>query len=272
VGCIEPSSIVVTSVGVFFQSARGVELLDRNQTVSFVGESVQDTIAAFPVISSAVLDERNALVRFTLAASVTAGVVSALGRDLVFDLTLKTWISVDSKLGADDNEAAQSAALVLLDDEWRYAWLGPDGTLYSERDANDEDAHLDGSGWITQRAITSWVHIAGIQGEQFIDQVLLLAQQTTAHDVIISIAFDYVDSYTSTKTFTSDVIATLAREWLVKEVGQTTSNAIRVKVEDATPSVGDVGRGKGGTWLCLTMSGQPHRGPKRSSSAQRGGA
>ncbi len=155
-----------------------------------------------------------------------------------------------------------------VDGVFTYCWLSTNGALYFEDQGSD---CTDGGEWVTKRAITSWIHIAGLQGEQFLDQVLLLAKRVSDHDLTIAIAFDYVDSYASSRTFTAATIASQARQWLVKEVGQTTSQAIRVKIEDATPSSGDVGLGEGGTWIGLTISGQPHQGAKRSSAINRGG-
>jgi hypothetical protein len=272
VGCIEPNSIVVTSAGVFFQSHRGIELLDRGGSVSFIGAQVQETMAAYPVVAAAVLDDRNGLVRFSLAEGESGSRVTGNGRDLVFDLTIGQWQSVDDKTGSTAHEASQSAAMITIAGVSRYAWLGTDGVVHYERDEDDGSACLDGSYWVTKRAVTPWVAIAGRNGEQFIDQVLLLAKRVTDHDLTVSVAFDYSDSYTTSKPFTAAQVSALAREWLVAEILQTTSQAVRIKIEDATPSSGIVGTGEGASWVALTLNGQPHRGPKRSSGAQRGGS
>ncbi len=269
-GCINANSIVTTSLGTFYRSANTIELFTRSQTTTPIGDSVQATVAAYPYISSAVLDERNGLARFSLSTSQQAdGRVGGDGVDLVFDLARGLWQSKDEKSAFTPS---QDAAMVFVSGVWRYAWLAANGTVYYERAANDASAHLDGGSWVTMRAVSPWVHIAGVHGDQLIDQVLLLGERFTGHELTISIAFDYVDSYTSTKTFTAAQTLALAREWLVKEIAQTTSNAIRVKLEDATPSSGSVGSGRGAAWVCLSPGGMPHRGVKRSSGAQRGGS
>ncbi len=154
---------------------------------------------------------------------------------------------------------------------WRYCWIGAEGTVHYERAANDEARCLDGDTWATMKAVTPWVHVAGIQGEQFLDQLLLLAKRHTAHQIAIALAFDYSDTFGTPKVFTADQITALAREWLVKEIEQTTSQAVRAMIYDVTPDE-DIGTGAGSTWVALTFNGQPHRGPKRSSGAQRGGS
>jgi hypothetical protein len=277
VGCIDPRSVVVTSLGVFFRSERGIELLSRGGAVDWIGEKVQNTLAAFPVVSSAVLDDRGGLVRLSLAQGEEGGRVTGEGCDLVFDLTLGDWQSVDDKAGSGAHQASQDAAMVYVDGAHRYAWLGVDGTVYYEQRPTDETAHLDAGGWTTMAAVSPWVAIAGRNGEQFIDQVLLLAKRHTDHSLTFSVAFDFADSYANSKTFSYEQLSSLARQWLVREITQTTSQAVRVKLEDGPPTSPDpeasydVASGKGATWVALTFNGQPHRGPKRSSGAQRGG-
>jgi len=145
VGCIDPRSVVVTSAGVFFLSERGVELLNRSGSVVWIGEQILRTLALFPVVTSAVLDDRNGLVRFSLAASESGGRASGNGRDVVFDLTIGKWISSDRKTGAAAQEASQDACIVEVAGVRRYAWLSTSGIVYVERLVTDASAHLDGS-------------------------------------------------------------------------------------------------------------------------------
>jgi hypothetical protein len=271
IGCVNANSILTTGAGTFYQSSRGVELLSRGHTVTPV-DNFQDQLATYPIITSAVLDTRNGLAIFSLASTQTDGLASTNGVDVVLDMTRGKWVAVDAKRGGVATQATQDACMAYIDGAWRYAWLATNGVVYYERDSDDASAHLDSSTWVTMKAITSWVHIAGIQGEQFVDQVLHLAKMHTGHDLTISLAFDYSDSYTTTQTFTAAQIAALARQWLVKEIGQTTSQAVRVKLEDATPSSGSVGTGQGSTWVALSFSGHPHAKVKRTTGAQRGGS
>lgn len=264
VGCINARSLVVTSAGIFFQSARGIELLTRGGQVMWIGDAIRDTMAAYPSITSASLDEVNSLVRFTCAESVADGQVIGDGIEVFYDLTNQKWFTSIYAGG----EAAQGASMVTVNGERHHSWIATDGTVRIE-----QDDCLDSTSWVTMRAVTSWVHIAGLQGEQFIDQVLLLARRHTAHGMTISLAFDYNDSFTSTQTFTDTQISALARQWLVKEITQTTNQSVRVKIEDSRPEDDDVlGSGRGATWIGLTFSGQPHSKVKRTSGAQRGGS
>lgn len=271
VGCIDPRSVVTTSFGVFFQSARGIEILTRAQSVEWVGEPVQATLASYPIVTAATLDTAASIVRFECAASETSGQVSSAGVGLVYDLSLKAWVSVDKVTASGTSpRSAQAAGMVYSGGAYRYARLDFNGVLYVERASSDASAHMD-SDWVTQRATTGWVHVAGLQAEQVVQEVLLLAEQHTDHDITIALAYDYADTWTDTKTFTRAQLTTLARQWLSKEVVQGTHQAVRIRVTDATPTGGTVGTGKGATWVALTPMGEAHRGGKRTSAAQRGG-
>lgn len=281
VGSIDGITLV-TSKGLFFRSDRGVELLDRGLSVQFVGQKTQDELAACPIVSAMVVDTRNSLIRISICEQLSdSNLVSnaAAGRDLVYDLTLDTWVT-DAKLGTRQDEdsnlveqATQDAAMVFYADEWRYAWLATDGTVYIERLIDDDAAHLDGSAWVGMQAESKWVHIAGIQGEQFLDQMLMLLQRHTDHGISVEFAYDYVETFGTPRVYLPNEVAALSREWLVREIGQTTNTAIKVRLSDVEPDHDDftLGNGKGATWIALTFSGAAHRGPKRSSAAQRGG-
>lgn len=265
VGCIDPDSIVVTSLGIFFQSERGIELLGRGGAVQWVGERVQETLSSFPVVSSAVLDDKHGLVRFTLAASESGGRVSGSGRTVVYDLTTGLWQSVDSVTGSGSSEAAQSAAMIMVGGEWRYAWMGTGGTVYYERASDDASAHLDGSTWVTMVAETAWLKLGGIQGRQHVNRALLLARKSTRADLDAYLTYDY-------STTSEPVISRVADDIdaLTTAIGRTQleyqlhdeseGQSIKLRLQDATPTGGTVGSGKGATWIAVTFEGTPKQG------------
>lgn len=90
-GCIDWRSVVACDIGVFFQSARGLELLPRGFGPPVSQDQVQDAIETYPIITSARAFYSSStgeqVVRFTATASeaATSGVV------LTYDLTYKTW-------------------------------------------------------------------------------------------------------------------------------------------------------------------------------------
>lgn len=263
VGCIEPRSVAVTAKGIFFQSSRGIELLDRGGSVTWIGESVLQTLDAFPVCTAATVDQAEALVYFELAAAETANRVSGSGRALVYDLSRDKW-GVDrrkNQAGTADSPA-QSAAVLYTGSAYRYAWLGTDGRVYVE----DQTTHLDpGSAWVTKRAITGAYKLAGVQGYQMLERVRLLLKYATDHDLALYWASDYSGSYATPRTWTRAQIATITASLPNEQVehpldDNVAGQAITFKLEDATPTGGSVGTGEGATWLAVSVMGTTRDG------------
>jgi hypothetical protein len=269
VGCSEVSSLVSTSLGIFFQSRRGIELLTRAGQVVWIGEAIQRTLASYPVVSSAVLDAPSSLVRFSLAASESSGLVSGNGVDVVYDLTLQTWISVDDKTtgpAATTLTPSQDACMVKVSDTWRYAWLTTDGTVRYERLSSDASAHIDDTNWITMSVETAWFKTAGLQGNQQLNRLLFLARKSTDHKLSISLAYNYETSYRSARQWTHTEIASLLSSgWPITQLkhdphDDAECQAVRVKISDAVHSGGTTGTGKGSKWLGLTLDITPKPG------------
>ncbi len=266
VGCIDACSILVTSMGIFFQSERGIEILSRGGQVSWIGERIQRTLADFPVVSSAVIDDHNSLVRFSLAESESGGQISGNGRDLVFDLSLQQWVSVDDKEGSTAHASSQDASIVTISGVPRYAWLSTSGVVYYERQHSDADAYLDGTTWITMAAETSWFKLSGLQGRQVLNHALALARKHTDHDLSVSLAYNYETSFRSARTWTRDFInSLLLNGWPITQLkhephDDNRCQSFRLRIEDVTPSTGTVGSGRGATWLGLTFDVTPEPG------------
>lgn len=262
VGCIDQRSVVTTSLGVFFQSDRGIELLSRAQSVEWVGEQVQTTLASYPVVTGAVLDSAASLVRFECAASETAGEVSDAGVQLVYDLALRSWVSVD-KVNA--TRSAQASALAYVAAGYRYARLDKNGTLYYERASSDGSAYLDGSSWVTMLAESAWLKLGGIQGSHVVNSVQWLSRKGTRADYSLSLAYDYGQTYEAAHTWAANDVDTLSTAIGRVQLEHTLHDeaegvAVRVRVSDATPTGGTVSTGQGATWIALTFEGTPREG------------
>ncbi len=259
VGCVNKRSICTCGLGVFFQSARGIELLERSGAVSWVGEKVQETLAAYPTVTSAVLDSRNSLVRIALTDGFA-------GRTLVYDLTLRTWVSVDLINGSFDEEASADASMVYVDGAWRYGWLGDDGYLWYERDEGDSDAYLDGDIWIDREAETGSFKVSGIQGKQFLNRLLVLERYATDHNLEVSLAYNYETSFRAARTWTrAEINGLLSDGWPITQLRHDAHDdaecqSVRVRLVETAPTGGTVGSGKGGTWLALTLDLTPKPG------------
>lgn len=274
VGCIETNSVVSTSLGIFFQSQRGIELLSRDGSVDWIGEKIQRTLASFPVVTSAVLDDRNGLVRISLveARSASTGRVSGFGRDVIYDTSLKIWQSVDAKYGTSTNEGSQDAAMVIVNGERRYAWLGTDGYVRFEKLSDAADRYLDGSTWITMAAETAWFKVSGIQGTQCLNHVLMLERKATGHDLALSLSYNYETTFRTARTWLRaeiDALLDSGAGWPITQLkhephDDSECQGFRIRVVDATPTDPDpeelIGTGQGATWIALTLDVTPRPG------------
>lgn len=275
VGCINTNSLVETSLGVFFQSHRGIELLGRGSP-NWIGEKVQRTLEQFPIVTSAVLDARNNIIRFSLAAAFdTNGSVvpydaetsTGGGRDLVFDLALNDWQSVDDKTGSTEHQASQDACVITVNGESKYAWLAADGTVYVENDSSDANAYRENNGtWITMSVETGWFKVAGIQGRQMFNRVLLLARKRSATNLSLAIGYNYGLDFATAHTWTNDALDSLLTSgWPITQLQHSGNNdsegqSVRVRITDGDPSLDGSNSGRGATWLALTLDITPRSG------------
>lgn len=253
IGCTEPRSLVITSMGAFFRSARGIELLNRGMSVeNYVGRAVEDELASFPVVTSAVVSEAEGCVYFTCLASEG----SASGRVLIYDMVFGSWSTMAV--------AAQSAALIGSSPGVTpvYTLATAAGVVLQQNPAN----YLDSSGaYVPTTVETPWIKLAGLQGYQRVRRVVLLARTMTPHDITISLGFDFAAGYVKSETFTAAKIAALGREELSVQVPPQYAKcqAVRVKIQDATPSSGGIGTGQGPALLGLAFAIGAKRGIRR---------
>lgn len=272
VGCINPRSVVATSLGIFFQSERGIELLTRGGSVKWIGEQIQRTLASHPVVTSAVLDPKAGLVRFSLVESWSGDDASGDGRDAIYDLTLEKWVSVDLKRGSAAAQASQDACIVSYGDVYRYAWIATDGTVYIERLSTDADAHLDGTTWITMAAETSWFKTSGIQGTQQLNSATLLARKVEDVELQMSLSYNYETTFRTARAWTyTEINALLSDGWPVTQLqhlphDDARCQSVRLRLVDVTPTddlvepLYDVANGQGATWIALTLDITPQTG------------
>lgn len=263
VGCVDPRSVVVTALGIFFQSERGLELLTRAQSVEWIGEPVQTTLASYSVITSAVLDSAHALVRFTCAASETDNVVSNTGVHLVYDLTLKTWVSIDKVTNNNNaSRAAQSASMVYLGGSWRYAYLDKDGRVSYEELASSATAHLDhrGAYWVAMRWEVPSFRL-GLQQEQRAWNATLLFERHSDSVLSVETAYDYASTYDTPRVWTSAELTTAARQIEIRPKPR--GQAVRFRFTDSAPVT--LGTGKGCTWIGLSVDIAPKQGSTRGT-------
>jgi hypothetical protein len=261
----------VTEIGAFFVSDRGIELLNRNRGVDYIGEKVQDTFDAFPHVSAMTYDPVSSCVLIEASAGRSAGLPTGNGRTFVYDIKARAWRSFDRRaVSATADVPAADACMAWDGNSHRYSWLRSNGVSYVET----SDHKLDPGDVRTRMyAKTSWIHLGGIQGEQMADGVLLLGEHVSDHDLEVGIANDYADTYV-TQTMDSDDLAAMAIYNPHFDIDQKTGQAIAIEIEDAAPTgvASDDGDGDAALWVALTINGAAKSGVKRTGTVLRGGS
>lgn len=265
VGCIDARSIVVTSLGIFFQSERGIELLTRAQSVEWIGERVEDTLASYPIVTAATLDPVANVVYFELAASTaeSTGLASGNGRTLVFDLAQKQWVSIDRRAGHDGtaDTPAQSSAIVWDGTRYRYAWLETGGRMRVEADA-----------WIdvgsANTFITPMYEVpavkAGLQQQQKVWGGTILLERHSAAGLKIEHAYDWAAySASDDKTWSeSQTSGKRQLEWRPRLRG----SSMRMRISATSPaSLAGDGAGRGFTFVGISIDFAPKQGSTKGT-------
>ena len=167
IGCIEPESIVEIADGILFKSRKGIWLLTRGLQTTYIGDKVEKYNDYN--ISSAVSVPNLNQVRFTTTQGTT----------LVYDHYFKLW-------GTSTNQAAIAAT------NWQnqYVFLRSSGLVWLENPAIYADNNVP----IIPTIGTQWIQLAGLSGFQRVQRALILGQYKGAHNLKVSVYYDYRES------------------------------------------------------------------------------
>jgi len=168
-GTINPRSIVLTPIGIMYQSEKGIYLLDRSLKVSYIGADVEAYNSE--TITAAVLVANTNQIRFTTAS----------GTALVYDYLFQQWSTFTGHAAVD---------AVLFEREFTY--VNQFGVAMQE----DDSVFTDAGAFIPLRLHTSWLSLAGLQGFQRAYHFLLLGEYKSPHQLLVKVAYDFNDSFT----------------------------------------------------------------------------
>lgn len=177
VGCSNPNSIVLMPNGLMFQSDKGIWLLGRDLSTTYIGAPVE-AYNDFTVKSAKTVPATNQ-VRFTLSGDVT----------LMYDYYYQQW-------GTFSNLQAISATLYQGMD----TYLNIYGKVYQEQPGT----YLDGSSPVLMSFTTGWINIAGVQGYERFYQLLVLGNYYTPFRLNMQLSYDYATSPTQATLITPD--------------------------------------------------------------------
>ncbi len=167
VGCTNQRSIVYTPAGLMFQSDKGIWLLGRDLSTSYIGAPVEAYNSA-TVVSSVNIPGTNQ-VRFTLDTGVT----------LMYDYFYGQW-------GEFTGIPAVSSTLY----QNLHTYLTDTGVVRQESPGR----FLDGTKPVLLKFTTSWLNLAGVQGLERVYFMYMLANFITPHKLTMQVAYDYNDS------------------------------------------------------------------------------
>ena len=163
VGCVDPNSVVLGPAGLYFKSAKGIYLLDRTLSTSYIGAAVE----AYndETITSAVLIDDVNEIRFS-----TSG-----GNILVYNYFFNQW-SVTTGHTLDD-------ALVY---DGNYYFITSSDTIRKE-----DSGYKDADAFVNSKISTGWIRVGEMQGYQRAYRLGILGEFRSKHLLKVSIYNDY---------------------------------------------------------------------------------
>ncbi len=177
VGCSNKKSIVFIPQGLMFQSDKGIWLLGRDLSTSYIGAPV-DGFNPHDVESAVNIPGTNQ-VRFTLSNGVT----------LMYDYYYNQWGSFTGIPGISST-LYQSL----------HTFINSRGEVLQENVGN----YLDGSSPVLVSFTTGWMSLAGLKGYQRAYFFYILGTYYTPHKLTVGISYDYNEDLEQVSLITPD--------------------------------------------------------------------
>lgn len=168
IGCENQASIVFIPNGLMFQSDKGIWLLERNLSTSYIGSPVEGFTSGGTVVSALTIPGTTQ-VRFTLDSGVT----------LMYDYFYGQW-------GTFENVPGISSTLY----NDLHTYLNDNGKVFQETPGE----YLDGSAPVLISFKTGWMNLAGFQGFQRFYQMFLNGDYLTPFNLYCQFAYDFSEN------------------------------------------------------------------------------
>jgi hypothetical protein len=175
-GCIEGQSLVLGPSGIMFKSAKGIYLVDRSMSVSYIGAPVE-AYNSQEILSADLIYNLNQF-RFGLSSGVA----------LVYNYLFDQW-------SVFTNHPIVQACIY----QNKYTYSKSDGTVYQETPGS----YLDGATSISMKLTTGWLSFAELQGFQRLYKLLLLGEYKSPHKLQVTICVDFDDATVQTSLITA---------------------------------------------------------------------
>jgi len=225
VGCTNIKSVVLTPIGLIFQSDKGIWLLGRDLQTQYIGAPVEAFNSANVLSAQTILGVNQ--IRLTLDTGVT----------LMYDYFFEQW-------GSFVNIPGISTTIY----QNKQTYLSTNGqSVFQETPG----AYLDGTNPVLIKFATAWINLAGIQGFERAYFFQLLATWLSPHKLKIEIAYDYDPLVNQITTITPDnVLSITALEYWRIFLNRQKCQAFQVTVTESFDPAQGPAAGAG-----FTMSG-----------------
>ena len=213
IGCIEPRSVMLGDAGLYFQSLKGLWRWGRDLSSNPVGIPV-DTYKDDTIVGAMSPSDRLAHWWFLDTGTI-----------LVWDEYHQIWSRFLTS-------AAKSSAIV----NQKPVFLTSTGQVFEENTSSYQDNGAD----YEQEIYTGWLNFAGLQGFQKVRRISILGEsQTAAFDVVVTLAYDFVDTTVSTFTAANATVkpAGTAYQWEFKP-GRQKCESLRIKITSTSSGAG----------------------------------
>lgn len=227
VGCKSVNSVVSTPVGIFFQSHRGMYLLNGAHQLQYIGAPVEDTLDGYFLVKDAKVFELNNQVRFVCSALDGGRWSPELipGAVLVYDYVHNKWAQWMYGLDGYAPNALE------LDEDGNPALLAYDGKLYVDNLLTTTD-YLDSSGETYNMILeTGWLSFGKLLGYKKIGKLQLLIEKFATHDLTVEIMYRYKETVVQTKTFTQAETALMSEaEWIKIALVDPEAPSVKIRI------------------------------------------
>ena len=164
VGCVDRNSVISFSGGLLFKSEKGIYLLNRGLSLSYVGSPVED-YNDYTILKSVLVDDKNQI-RFTLEAGQPT---------LVFDYLHSIWTTFTNHNAIDACMLGNT-----------YYWLGHDGVVHKE-----DQTFTDGDFVIPAIIETPWFKSGSLQSFLRVFRMELIGKYRSKHTLKVAVFTDY---------------------------------------------------------------------------------
>jgi hypothetical protein len=212
-GCIDAQSIVLGPSGVIYKSAKGLYLIDRSMSVSYIGAPVE-AYNSQEILSADLIYNLNQF-RFGMSSGVV----------LTYNYLFDQW-------SVFTNHAVVQACIY----QNKYTYAKADGTVLQETPG----AYSDAGTPISMKLTTGWLSFAELQGYQRLYKLLLLGEYKSAHKLQVTICVDFNDAIVQTSLITAinDPLYQY-RIFLTRQKCQ----SMKFTIQDIAPDVGTFAEG-----------------------------